>query len=119
MLSNASCKNTAGIYIIHCKLCNHYYIGETGRSIHDRIREHIYYIKSNFITKEVAIHFNQTNHNYIRDFEFYIFKDNIITKENRHYIENDLINIFMSLKGKIMNNFIPSLFYMKKILTFN
>ena len=65
------------------------------------------------------MHFNQINHNYLNDFEFFIFKDKIYNKEDRHYIENDLINIFITLKGKIMNNYIPSLFNMKKIITFN
>ena len=119
ILSNSNCQNTAGIYIIHCKLCNFFYIGETGRSFQDRIRDHLYYIKRNFLDKEVAVHFNQINHNYLNDFEFFIFKDKIYNKEDRHYIENDLINIFITLKGKIMNNYIPSLFYMKKIITFN
>ena len=35
-----SCFSKGVIYLISCLLCNEEYIGETGRSIHSRIREH-------------------------------------------------------------------------------
>ena len=82
ILSNADCQNVCCIYIIHCKFCNEYYIGQTGRTVHDRIREHIYCIKNKKIYSEVAVHFNLNNHNYVNHFEFFIFKSNILLKNN-------------------------------------
>jgi hypothetical protein len=61
---------------------------------------------------EVAIHFNQTGHNYIDDFRFCIFETNVINKEIRRSIETDLINIFKNSNDKIINsvNKQPSLY---------
>ena len=42
-----TCKTTGVIYIISCNKCNKQYIGQTGRTLHDRIREHMYSIVKN------------------------------------------------------------------------
>jgi hypothetical protein len=64
---------------------------------------------------EVAIHFNQTGHNYIDNFRFCIFETNVINKEIRRSIETDLINIFKNSNNKIINsvNKQPSLYNIK------
>ena len=36
------CKTTGVIYLITCDKCKIQYVGQSGRSFHDRIREHIY-----------------------------------------------------------------------------
>ena len=118
IMCNANCQDKSCIYIIHCKFCNIYYIGQTGRTAHERIREHIYCIKNKKILSEVAVHFNQDHHELNKHFEFFIFKSNILSKCIRYYIENDLINIFKFLTGKVINDFIPYISLMKKTVTF-
>ena len=51
------------IYCIQCTACNHLYVGETGRRLGDRIRDHIRDIGVNDNTKPVSRHFNSANHN--------------------------------------------------------
>jgi hypothetical protein len=118
-MSNASCLSSHCIYIIHCSLCDSFYVGQTSRTIHERIREHIYAIKNNFIHRsDVASHFNTLHHNFYKHFEFFIFKKDIFCSNERHYIENDLIHIILNLSGKILNSFIPNIYLMKKTITF-
>jgi hypothetical protein len=94
-------------------------VGQTGRTIHERIREHIYAIKNKlFKDSEVAIHFNSHMHNYKFHFEYFIFKKDVIFRSERHYIENDLIHIILNITEKVINSFIPEIYLMKKALTF-
>jgi hypothetical protein len=60
---------------------------------------------------EVAIHFNNTGHNYIDNFIFCIFETNVINKEIRRSIETDLINIFKILIIKLLTVSINNLVY--------
>ena len=46
-----------------CTVCNLLYVGETGRRLGDRIRDHIRDVGLNDITKPVSRHFNSANHN--------------------------------------------------------
>ena len=52
------------IYCITCTLCNKLYIGETGRRLDDRFREHLRDVEKNDkdASKPVARHFNLPNH---------------------------------------------------------
>ena len=52
------------IYCITCALCNKLYIGETGRRLGDRFREHLRDVEKNDkdASKPVARHFNLPNH---------------------------------------------------------
>ena len=52
------------IYCIRCTACNQLYIGETGRRLGDRFREHLLDVKNNSqdFSKPVARHFNQPGH---------------------------------------------------------
>ena len=59
------CYSTAAtIYCITCTLCNKLYIGETGRRLGDRFREHLRDVEKNDkdASKPVARHFNLPNH---------------------------------------------------------
>ena len=47
---------------VQCSNCNKLYIGETGRSLGDRIRDHLYDIRKNDQPKPVSRHFNSSNH---------------------------------------------------------
>ena len=55
------CTNRSVIYCIRCTACNQLYIGETGRRLGDRFREHLLDVKNNSqdVSKPVARHFNQ------------------------------------------------------------
>ena len=94
-------------------------MGQTGRTIHERIREHLYAITyKTFKLSDISFHFNSINHDVDKHFEFFIFKTYILLGKERHYIENDLIQIILSLTGRILNSFIPRIYLMKKTLTF-
>ena len=48
--------------IIYCSHCNKLYIGEIGRRLGDHIRDHLYEIRKNNLSKPVSRHFNCSNH---------------------------------------------------------
>ena len=61
--------NTAGVvYLIHCKKCSIYYVGETGNPLRGRLNQHINDIKHNRPTP-VAEHFNSSPHTIDNDFQ--------------------------------------------------
>ena len=59
-----TCTSANVIYCITCTLCNKLYIGETGRQLGDRFREHLRDVEKNDkdASKPVARHFNLPNH---------------------------------------------------------
>ena len=59
-----TCSSANVIYCITCTLCNKLYIGETGRRLGDRFREHLRDVEKNDkdASKPVARHFNLPNH---------------------------------------------------------
>ena len=60
------CTSRNVIYCIRCTACNQLYIGETGRRLGDRFREHLLDVKNNSqdVSKPVARHFNQPSHSH-------------------------------------------------------
>ena len=58
-----TCTSANGIYCIACTLCKKIYIGETGRRLHDRFREHLRDVERNDkdASKPVARHFMLTH----------------------------------------------------------
>lgn len=60
--SKFTCITEGVIYCIICKKCGDLYIGETGRKMADRFREHKYAVKKHGTTTEVARHFNKKDH---------------------------------------------------------
>ena len=54
------------IYCITCTLCNKLYIGESGRKLGDRFREHLLDVKNkgSDLSKPVARHFNLPGHSH-------------------------------------------------------
>jgi hypothetical protein len=54
----------AGIYKIECNTCNKAYVGQSGREIKTRIKEHISYIRTNKPTSAFAQHILDRNHDY-------------------------------------------------------
>ena len=59
-----TCTSANVIYCITCTLCKKLYIGETGRRLGDRFREHLRDVEKDDkdVSKPVARHFNLPNH---------------------------------------------------------
>ena len=59
-----TCTSANVIYCITCTLCKKLYIGETGRRLGDRFREHLRDVEKDDknASKPVARHFNLPNH---------------------------------------------------------
>jgi len=117
--NNSSCNSKGINYILICKKCKSYYIGESLRTVKQRISEHINDIDKYKTSKEtdiintiindnnwsnVAKHFNNNDHNFDEHFRFCIFDSNVINEECRLSIETDLINIFKTFKLDILND---------------
>ena len=63
--------NSSGIYRLQCKACNKSYVGQTGRSIEIRHREHIRYIKKKTLSQNTHYTFSITDTNMVfRDVPF-------------------------------------------------
>ena len=64
LLDHFTCTSANVIYCITCTYCNKLYIGETGRRLGDRFREHLRDVERNDkdASKPVARHFNLPNH---------------------------------------------------------
>ena len=82
--STVDCNTRNVIYLIDCLKCKNQYIGQTGRSFKERIREHLGYIRNNKISEPTGLHFNLPGHN------ISMFKASIIEKckfDSRMYRE--------------------------------
>ena len=64
MIDHFTCTSANAIYCIACTLCKKFYIGETGRRLGDRLREHLRDVEKDDknASKPVASHFNLPNH---------------------------------------------------------
>lgn len=56
-----TCKSSNIIYLITCQKCNKQYVGETGRSLADRITDHLSCIRLKKVTP-IGLHFNLQDH---------------------------------------------------------
>jgi len=56
--------NPRGIYKLKCSTCNKAYVGQTGKSIGIRHKEHITYIRTNNPQSAYAMHLLQNRHEY-------------------------------------------------------
>ena len=125
LLNKSNCMSKGIVYIIKCKRCSVFYIGESKRKACVRINEHISNI-SRFgknldlnIAKledisETAIHFNEQGHNMHEDFEFSIFKKDLEDSE-RWSNETDLINIFLRRNIPILNKKLNSIYSIRHL----
>jgi len=59
---NFNCKSKELIYCLSCKKCGDLYVGETGRALCDRFREHRRNIINKNENNEIALHFNSNGH---------------------------------------------------------
>lgn len=110
-VSNGNCQSTNLVYIISCIRCKVYYIGETSKSLNQRISQHLYAIKKfrpYLDDNEVANHFCKKGHNLRFDFKVNIFKLNLQDNNLRKATEADLMHIFIrNFKTCILNKKIP------------
>ena len=60
----ANCDTSNVIYVISCDKCNEQYIGQTGRPIKQRIKEHLRYVKNNSLSEPTGLHFNLPGHDF-------------------------------------------------------
>ena len=70
--SNSSCSSKEVVYIIKCKKCPYFYIGQTSKTVKDRIYQHLNSIRSfKLFVKHTPVsnHFNLIDHD-ISDFFF-------------------------------------------------
>jgi hypothetical protein len=56
--------NPSGIYKLKCNTCNNVYVGQSGRAIKVRYKEHIRYIRTNNSTSAYATHILQNRNEY-------------------------------------------------------
>ena len=59
---NFNCKSKNVIYVISCRSCGLQYVGQTGNTLNERLRGHLFDIRSNNQYKPVSRHFNQERH---------------------------------------------------------
>ena len=57
-----TCTSEGVVYAITCLKCGELYIGETGRMLKTRFREHLSYIRTKKADNELSLHFNGPGH---------------------------------------------------------
>ena len=60
--SHFSCVSEGLVYVIECKRCGSLYVGETGRKLSERFREHRRNVLNRKVENEVASHFCSNDH---------------------------------------------------------
>ena len=96
------CETSNVLYRIRCKKCNMEYVGETGRSVRDRISEHLGYIRNNK-DHPTGIHFNSRGHE-LKHFSWTAFEK--FSNPNPYYrkaMERFRINQFNVIQPHGMN----------------
>ena len=59
---NDTCKTKNEVYCITCVKCKDQYIGMTERSLDERVREHLGYVRNNRTNQATGEHFNLPGH---------------------------------------------------------
>ena len=110
ILSSSSCNSTGIIYIIFCKLCKIYYIGQSKRSVKERLNEHFYKINNHVPFDNcttVSNHFNLLLHD-LSYLKFFIYTVDLHDDKERQHLENKLIFLFKNIFNvKLINNVFP------------
>ena len=113
IMNNSNCQSKNIIYILNCKLCDTFYVGQS-LCANTRLKSHIKAIRKNKTSSNcecVHKHFNQIGHDSLKYFTFNIFKTDIDNKFKRLALESQLINLLVNLGFKVINDFIPDLYY--------
>lgn len=117
-----TCSTKNVIYSIKCKLCNKYYIGETGNSLNIRLNGHrgkINYVKqgkyidNKYNDNGIAMHFNIRDHNFDQHAEIQIIESGYPILSDRRNREDFFISKFKTMtpnglntkRGQLANTF--------------
>ena len=63
IFKNSPSSDTGVVYKINCKDCDSFYIGQTGKFLKIRIKQHKYSIKPAQFYNVILVHLNNNNHN--------------------------------------------------------
>ena len=97
-----TCQSRNAIYVIQCRACSKYYVGETKNNVKARIVQHLSSIKIKKNTS-VSRHFNSPNHS-IKDFTFFVLMNNVNWNDlKRKTMENKWIKNLQSLHPRGIN----------------
>ena len=106
IVNNSNCNAINCIYIIFCKKCKMFYVGET-INLQSRMYNHINDIKTfkPFETKDkcVPLHFRTKNH-VENDFSFFVLQSNINNDEYRFQIETYYIHLIARIDRNLLIN---------------
>ena len=90
VIKNTPCSDTGVVYRINCKDCDSFYIGQSGKSLNTRIKQHKYSIKTAQLSNALFVHLNNNNHGI--DFGNSKVISKIKNINNRYIVESALIN---------------------------
>lgn len=98
LIRNAPKKSEGCIYKIPCKECNNFYVGQTGKTLSTRLKQHQYSVRVGQTSSALFLHMNNCNHRIDWEGADTILYCNNITKRNiieSAFIKyhSDLINI--------------------------
>ena len=119
--SGGNCKSKNIIYAARCKVHDMIYIGHTGEELCRRFSKHRYDAKNRPDNNELANHLSGNDHDFEKDIEVSILKNNVRTPQEREFCENRFIcllgtkspnglNIDMNNYGKEMYNIYSQVF---------
>ena len=60
---NVTCKSHNVVYCLQCQTCGKQYVGQTKRTIHERLREHFRNVRNGTLDDPIGRHFNSDAHN--------------------------------------------------------
>ena len=94
---DSDCSVKAAVYCISCNLCNQRYVGETGRTIHERLSEHLRYTNNptsnSYSDEALAQHYANFHPSALSDLSFSVLcKETNVIK--RKILESYFINHF-------------------------
>jgi hypothetical protein len=107
LLNTSDCNAHNCIYILHCEICDSFYIGQSS-FFKKRFPNHISSInnfKYNKFECEIAKHFNQQDHYdlFKKSLKWTIFVKNIINVKLRLSTEQEVIRLFLECGEKVLN----------------
>ena len=113
LMANSNCQSKDILYILTCKKCKTYYVGQS-ISAKQRLKSHIGAIRKNRTSSNcvcVHTHFNSIGHDALKFFTFNIFNVNIGNKFKRLCLESQLIHLFIKAGAVLINDVIPDVYY--------
>ena len=89
LIKNSPQSNTGSVYSIPCKACTNLYIGQTGKTLFERIKQHKYSVRTAQESSGIFMHVAEKNHNIDWDKATEVYKSNCATE--RLIVESVLI----------------------------